>query len=499
MSNSQDTLNEEYTLSPSDVDPIVDGGDFPSVKAAGASNPAILRAVMRHGWQQSAMYTSDTRSVSGNALKERFGANAFMDGVLQGIYDSPLLRAIQHNRLENVRYLLDAQADPNGQSLDSMSDYSVRFLRFRDPKDRDYSHALCPPREPILGQISLDQNAPLTEEEINDGPARFWTGKSLPPPRFQALNSAMTAVEMAARCGSTECLHAILAKEPDISFWCPSSDPATRSTSTHSALSVSSPLHGAIQGRKFEMIRHLLYLGFDPNIQPVAAPTAGSVAPIMEALICEPPNLEAFDLLTSSPKIELDILTPVYAVHCLHFAAAQLSPALLKHVASKLACGLKTPSVTALGQNILHIASLPATPAEINLGSWKIAESILRVSSLPRSRLVEFLFPPVAGGDPQDQAATIRLIIGASDCKMSHQDVYGNTALHYLAASRTPNLLLIECLQQYREGDHNGNHVWTTTRNKRGHTAKELFEDGQNIGPWIFPGVRSVRGRGRGR
>ena len=73
--------------------------------------------------------------------------------------------------------------------------------------------------QPNLPQHATNQSGDMTRTEINEGPARFWAEKDFPPHSLAASNAAMTAVELAAREGSIDALHAVLARDPDISFW----------------------------------------------------------------------------------------------------------------------------------------------------------------------------------------------------------------------------------------------------------------------------------------
>lgn len=104
-------MNESYVLTQEDLDLGLDGHDFPTVKVAGNVNPAVLSSLFSSGWQKCPFYNTEAN----NALALRYGRNAFMDGFLHGIYDSPLLRAIKYHRQSNVELLLRVGADPNGQ------------------------------------------------------------------------------------------------------------------------------------------------------------------------------------------------------------------------------------------------------------------------------------------------------------------------------------------------------------------------------------------------
>ena len=70
-------MNESYVLTQEDLDPGLDGHDFPAVKAAGNVDPAVLSSLLSCGWQKSPFYNTEPN----NALALRYGPNAFMDGL----------------------------------------------------------------------------------------------------------------------------------------------------------------------------------------------------------------------------------------------------------------------------------------------------------------------------------------------------------------------------------------------------------------------------------
>ena len=68
-------MNESYVLTQEDLDPGLDGHDFPAVKVAGNVDPAVLSSLLSCGWQKSPFYNTEPN----NALALRYGPNAFMD------------------------------------------------------------------------------------------------------------------------------------------------------------------------------------------------------------------------------------------------------------------------------------------------------------------------------------------------------------------------------------------------------------------------------------
>ncbi|KAL8862690.1 MAG: hypothetical protein Q9178_001188 [Gyalolechia marmorata] len=455
----------QYGLIEADLDPGLDGHDFPAVRMASNANPRLLEALLSHGWQLSPFYRPDNLG-----LAMRYGPNAYMDGRVDGIYDSPLLRAIETGQLVNIGILLRAGADPNGQSLRSMYEYCSRFARL------GYQNSGIHDDHPILqSNAQFDRNAAaytekITRAETEEGPARFWAGKGFPPPLLGARNGTMTAIEMAARKGAIEALRAIITAGADLSFWL-SSPPSPPLVLSHSALSVSSPLHVAIEERNTEMLKELLMYGFNPNLLPLGA-TIGCLSPLMTALACEPPNLEAWEILSSHGDIDMNLRSPVYQIHALHVAAAQLSVSLLQHLSRKLP--LDRAGQTALGHTLLHIACLPLEPSEINQSSSIITTSITRVRTLS--------WRPLSWSScssrtsRSSQLNTVNYILSNSQCSVFEQDELGNTALHYLASYADLNEPLIALLWS---SENDVSHSWNTSRNQWGHTAEELYHDGK--------------------
>ena len=80
------------------------------------------------------------------------------------------------------------------------------------------------------------------------------------------------------------------------------------------------------------MLQHLLVLGYSPNMLPLAAPT-WCLSPHMTAIaFCDPPNVEAYDILTKNAKTNFNLRTPVFSIHVLHFAFARPEVPLLQHL-----------------------------------------------------------------------------------------------------------------------------------------------------------------------
>lgn len=93
--------------------------------------------------------------------------------------------------------------------------------------------------------------------------------KSYPAPK-----EALTAVEAAARMGDVELIDEFVEKGADVSFWQLPAQTEMPCPPTPSAMSVSSPLHGAVEVGKVGVVKHLLEKHrFNPDIFPLAAIT----------------------------------------------------------------------------------------------------------------------------------------------------------------------------------------------------------------------------------
>ncbi|MCJ1469873.1 hypothetical protein MMC07_008517 [Pseudocyphellaria aurata] len=460
-------MSQSYVLQDSDLDPGLDGDDFPAVRAAASAKPLFLNNLLSHGWTKSPLYNSNPQ----NILASRYGPNAFMDGVIDGLYDSPLLRAIKYHRQANVELLLRAGADPNGQH--------IRFLP-------------SPIRRPI-------------DEIPSRNLTRFWAEPGFPSRPPAAPNMVMTALERAAREGLVEAFDAVLSKSPDVSFWISPQPAEMPSPPPHSALSPSSPLHAAVEERHEIMLSHLLTLGFSPNTIPALASESRSVTPLMASIAyCDPPNLEAYDILTAHSATDVSLRTPRYATHTLHFAAAHLSVGLLQHLAA--ATPLADAGTTALGHTLLHIICLPLDDTHLNVFARSVFRSVHHVRTLspawrptrleatcPRLRRPGLPSSPIQANmeaplfsTPQSAllfAAQLEVAIyvldHTSSSMISAIDGLGNSALHYLAAYQTPNQDLIEYLRGREEQESVDSNTWKEARNAWGYTAEDLWQDSQ--------------------
>ncbi|KAK6434156.1 hypothetical protein LTR95_009666 [Oleoguttula sp. CCFEE 5521] len=241
------------------------------------------------------------------------------------------------------------------------------------------------------------------------------------------------------------------------------------------------------------MFRAILDRGFNPNARPIIT-GSHALTPAQYAIIIG--NTGAYRLLQSHPDFRPDILTPVYGVHSLHFAVAQLNAELLDVIGLPLA----SASCTSIGHTLLHIACLPYDEDVIETSGPKAAASYHDTrwpdATQYRHRRVwpttwglsgqeDYLGYAERDKDPRDmyptaseqwesQDAICKLLVAELGPKTIAQcDMHGNTALHYLAGVKDLNLDLIEWLRS----QHGANAIWHGSVNYWGHTPADLLED----------------------
>ena len=107
--------------------------------------------------------------------------------------------------------------------------------------------------------------------------------------------------------GSFEILDLILDAHPDVTWWLADSSACSiRVPPLHSFLSTSTPIHAVIEAGHNNILMYLLDKSFNPNTIPLSTINQ-RISPLMSTLVCcEPPNLDAFDLLLSYPKTNRD-------------------------------------------------------------------------------------------------------------------------------------------------------------------------------------------------
>ena len=475
--------------------------DPPSVRAARNPDPQVIISVLNECTRLKNSLGDNPSTLELWRVNYQYSANTYISGAIHSIYDSPLISAVNACLPQNVAILLAAGADPNGIRLKDQDEYSTRFIRGKNLAHNAYSFSLCRLRDKDIAVDDIPQTTPLTATEIATRRkvfSRFWSEYNFPMQRPSF--PARTALETAANVGDVQLFDQVRAAGPDESWWkidpTPSKLPETL---THSVLCTSSPCHEAIISGKNVMLRHLLALGYSPNILPLAAPTR-CLSPHMTAIaFCDPPNLEAYDILAQNNKTNLNLRTPVFSIHVLHFATARLDVSLLQHLTSNPNTPLEAAGTTALGHTLLHISTLPLKDTHINIFSQKIFQSIHDVRTLDTKHWfpIEFglrepnrchilistaskqpLPYPQTAEDEDDlrrQEEIVLWLLQTGTQDLTAQDVYGNTPLHYLASAMWVNDELLEKVRGWEGGET----VWKSTRNELGYTPKELLEDGK--------------------
>ena len=484
----------------------VSDDDPPSVRAARNPNPQVLISVLNECTRLKSALGDIHDPICARKLSRinyQYSANTYVSGAIHTIYNSPLVSAVNACLPQNVATLLTAGADPNGIQLKDQDEYSVRFIRGRNPAYNTYSFSLCPLRDKVMATVDdIPQTAPLTTTEIATRRkvfSRFWSEHELPTQRFRSL-PARTTLETAAHVGDVQLFDQVRAAGPDESWWMIDPTPnQLPDTLTHSVLCTSSPCHEAIVAGKNKMLQHLLALGYSPNILPLAAPTC-CFPPHMTAIaFCNPPNLEAYDVLAQNAKTDLTLRTPIFSIHVLHLATARLDVSLIQHLINDPNTPLNAAGTTALGHTLLHISTLPLTDAHINIFSPKIFHSIHDVRTLDTKQLpfdfrmrnpacrstvfysaaTDLLLPlPQTDEDKEDSRRQEEMVLwllrtGTQD--VGAQDIYGNTLLHYLASAIWVNDELLGKVRVWEGGET----VWKSSRNELGYTPEELLEDGK--------------------
>ncbi|KAH7393501.1 hypothetical protein BKA64DRAFT_89405 [Cadophora sp. MPI-SDFR-AT-0126] len=399
---------------------------------------------------------------------------------------TPLMEAIRARLPDNVEILLEADADPNGIPLWASEIYSALFLRFRPPVPSDGQKDVAT-RDALLNLMDLPQLSTVTREEVEDrfceGVAPFWCEEGFTRANYHHHGESMPSLVEAARSGSIEIFDRLMEAGAERTFWTkPQSEVPNPPTS--SSLSVSSPIHAALQTRDYQMLERVLEYGFDPNTMPLANPTR-CFTPAMATIIYHTTfDQIAFDILCQQPNINLEIRTPVYNAHILHFAVATLDLDLLKHVSAQTP--LRTAGETALGHTLLHIACMPANASQVQRHSEIICKSIHESRDLrahndifarrPYSVSPGFL-PDVdfSEEDCEKQTAMVKYLWSQGIEDIEVQDVHGNTALHYLAGCKEINW---ELLTWWRELP-GVNWVWLHSYNRYEASPGELANANQ--------------------
>ena len=480
------------------------------MRAAAHPDPRVLKAVLEHANElyskrvaadliqrrENGIPMSPSGCLAGGSypladMSLEFGPNSLrVSGSGDAGITTPLLEAIRFEHLENVKTLLDASANPNGVPLSVMDNYAAFFLRFR-PQIPSYSDEVgdLASRTEFLELMDLPQLSRLTREEVEDrfcdGMAPFWCEEGFTPNDFYPNGGSIPSLVAAAKCESTDIFDELLNTGAEASFWL-NRQYSLPEEPTESSISVSSPLHAAIEVGNLTMVRHLLDLKFNPNILPLTSPTR-CYTPMMAMLFSPYCSKTIFDTLLSHPDIKPEIRTPVYQVHILHFIIARLDLEALQYVSSDPRIPLSSAGTTALGHTLLHVACMPPDSLHVQRRAEVVYRSIHETRDLSPANDPHTRFPPEFDGPLSEfehhfkaQTAIIKYLWTNGIRDFENEDVHGNTALHYLAGCQSMNWELLNWLF---ENDKSGDveKIWTTARNEVGATPGELADAAQRV------------------
>ncbi|KAA6414982.1 MAG: hypothetical protein FRX48_01733 [Lasallia pustulata] len=481
-----------------------------------------------------------------------------------GIWKSPLTEAILAGLPENAALLLEYHADPDGFPNYLFRRFSSCFIRHRPLYRRADTSGSLPPHENLLEMISSPQTGPLTGHEIEArrlSRCRFWAEKD-----FLSFKSAfkgpVTALEAAAEMGDKETFARLVQAGADTTAWTTEHQGQMPDPAPPSYLTLSTPLHRAIEKNNPEMVAYLLRSHHRPDYFPLSTITR-SLNATMYLLTLPSPSPTLLNLLL--PSTSLSALTPTYNCHILHIASATLSLPLFQQVAHAVgppATNLSNlpppPSATPPSTSPASPSPTPtstctrpkSTPASTKSapspppGSPSHSPPTLPAPAAPirpeppppaprnaathpraRSPKRNHLAPSPAD-DGAAQSALVKHLLRARYADplaaLAAQDVHGNTPLHYLAAARDFNEGLwgwvCGMIKRWREGEGakggqslqmggggevpdaaKGYDALIGIRNRWGYCPAELFlENREARGEWGRGGCRFGGGSGKG-
>lgn len=443
------------------------------ISAAGNANSSFLLAIL----QKAQALSSSDRSF--------YVLDQVHDAVLDGHWDTPLLRAISQRRSGNVKLLLKYGANPNGIPMSCMTEHTrgyrllAEHLRLEAQADDGWIALRCPLREEDVVSVA-SQVPPLSEDRAScaTGISLFWD--DLLTPLASMGEDPSQSLVMAARVGSLEILDTLLDADADSQFWKLCAREAMNLVTTvpenqlsPSALSTTTPIHAAIEAGNMEMLEGLLARGCNPNTRAlIVGPKA--LTPMQFAI--KNRNVEAYAVLSSHPRADVNLLTPMYGVHVLHFAAASLMPEQLHSIDIPVS----DAPTTALKHTLLHVASLPINIASLPIDEvWspilapKVQQSLHFVRETFRAKA------PLIHKDPEIQQIAMcqYLVSNLGAGEIGKVDVHGNTALHYLAGKRDPDFILVNWMR-IQEG---GEDIWTTSRTNWVWSPRALWNDARAV------------------
>jgi hypothetical protein len=498
----------------------------PIIFASGYEDSAVLRLLLK---RIELLPDKDDRLDLVN-----FELDRWANGQESEKMPTTLLRAIERQRPENVRLLLQHGADPNGVFIETQKCLARTFRRFwRSEEQRGFWPYQVGGSQSVkaedVGKVS-DEFVPLTDEELarwRSGKGVFWTQSESAGLDYSRDEMLFNAV-VRAGTSTPEILDQLLAAGADVSAWMGPDTKDQLLDEEHlssSELALSTPLHAAVASFNMTMLTTLLDRGFSPNTRALITGSC-ALTPCQYAIILG--NTEAYSILDAHPQLDKTILTPILKIHILHFATAHLR----LHLLQLINLPLSSVQPTALGQTLLHIACLPCYENDVQ-SSETAEQSIHEVRGLycsdmiahpPGSarydtwgRKIDYIppsertaplcpLPQTLDDELQRQGQISKLLVtelGAEQIGIS--DIHGNTALHYLAGVRSTNDSLIAWMREQVDGED----VWQRTKNMWGHTPQAIWDDNRSEkaraasdplrnrhGKYIRG--RGPRGRGRG-
>jgi hypothetical protein len=469
----------------------------PLMKAASNPDFRILAAFIHQGYARSKQVRQSGVTVYlGHPTASYFDPNAVRSNGRDRLgITTPLMEALRARLPLNVRGLLVAGANPDGAPLHVFEKHAALFLRFRpsiqplENGSKDFAT-----RTEFLRLMDLPQISTLTGEEVDDrrwdGLAPFWCEEGFTSSSFWKHGKSMHSLVEAAGLGHIEDFDLLLEAGADATFWRRPRLFVPEPPSA-SSLCISTPTHAAIENGRHSMLRHILDLGFDPNTMALSNPTR-CVTPLMATILhLNKFDKESFDILSMRPNINFEIRTPIYDVHLLHFAVAKLDLSMLKHVVSFVP--LRNAGTTALGHTLLHIACMPSRNNQIQQRSHIILESIHETRNTREENDHNFIPAPDRFFSPhpsdlQTQSVIVRYLWDHGIYDIESRDIHGNTALHYLAACREVNYMLLSWLMWCK----NVEEVWNHSQNNHMATPANLRAAADSVlsdSPGAYPVV----------